>query len=123
MNQNLMRGQYQTGLRAKAFPVTTVTGTREQQLSLSGLGREILGVTVHGNGGTVPDVTLTLKVNNDVILESIPAQAIGRNVSNPRQYFDCYRPLTGQDSILLQVTDGTGGLNFTFTIWYTQRAT
>jgi hypothetical protein len=123
MNQQLMRGQYQTGIRAKGFAFTTVVGTQERQISLSGLGREILGVAVHGLSGVIPDVTLTFKINNDVILDSIPAQAIARNEVNPRQYFDAYRPLTGQDSILLQVTDGTGGQNFNFTIWYTQRHT
>lgn len=118
-----MRGQYQTGIRAKGFAFSTVTGTQERQISLSGLGREILGIAIHAPGGTVPDITLTFKINNDVILDSIPAQAIARNENNPRQYFDSYRPLTGQDSILLQVTDGIGGQNFNFTIWYTQRHT
>lgn len=122
MNQDAMRAQYQTGIRAKGFPISTVTGTREIQLSLSGLGREILGVAIHAIG-TVPNVTVSFKVNNDVMLDSIPALAVARDVSNPRQYFDTYRPLTGQDSILLQITDGVGGQNLNFVIWYTQRAT
>lgn len=118
-----MRSQYQTGIRAKGFSISTVTGTQEKQLTLSGLGKEILGIVVHSPGATIPNVTLTFKVNNDVILDSLPAISIARNETNPRQYFDTFRPLTGQDSILLQITDGIGGQNFSFTIWYTQRHT
>lgn len=115
-----MRAEYITGVRAKGFGLTSVTGTTEEQLSLSGLGKQLLGIAFYAADGVAEDLTLTLKVNNDVVLEKVPAASIERDSSNPREYFQIYRPLTGQDSIFLQFTDGTGAQAFNVVLYYTQ---
>jgi len=115
-----MRREYIEGIRAKGFAFTTVTGTAEKQLSLSGLGKQLLGINFFAAGAIADDVTLTLKVNNDVVLEKVNANAIANNTTNPRQYYDLGRPLTGQDTILLEFTDGVGAQPFNIVLYYTQ---
>lgn len=117
-----MREGYIQGTRVKGFQFTTVQGTDEKQLTLSGLGKSLLGVMITGAEADLAQITISLKVNNDVILEKVNAQLVARDITNPRQFFDFYRPLTGQDDILITFTSGTAALNFEIDLYYTQAA-
>ncbi len=114
-----MRVQYIDGIRAKGFALNSVIGTDEAQLSLSGLGKNLLGIAIFAADGITDQITISFKVNNDVVLEKINASFLQTSENNPRQYFDLYRPLSGQDTILLEFTSGAA-LAFEVILYYTQ---
>lgn len=101
-----MRGNqsYINGIRAKSFPVTTIVGVLDVNLSLSGLARCFNGLIIQG-GANLASAQISLIINNDQVIENASAEFFAKDVANPRQYFEFYRALEGNDTITLRIQD------------------
>jgi hypothetical protein len=111
---------YRQGLRTKGFQTTVPTTGADQTLSLSGLAKQFEGIlftsTTSAAPGTIIDpaqLRVTLIINNDVVIDDDVAYhyAISSTggFSGGFPYFVPFpRRLTGQDTILLKVTNSSG---------------
>ena len=111
---------YRQGLRTKGFQTTVPTTGADQTLSLSGLAKQFEGIlltsTTSAAPGTVVDPTqlrLTLIINNDVVIDDDVAyhyavSATGGFSGGFPFFIPFPRRLTGQDTILLKVTNSSG---------------
>jgi hypothetical protein len=111
---------YRQGLRTKGFQTTVPTTGADQTLSLSGLAKQFEGIlltsTTSAAPGTVIDpmqLRLTLIINNDVVIDDDVAyhyavSATGGFSGGFPFFIPFPRRLTGQDTILLKVTNSSG---------------
>jgi len=111
---------YRQGLRTKGFQTTVPTTGADQTLSLSGLAKQFEGIlltaTTSAAPGTIIDpaqLRVTLIINNDVVIDDDVAyhNAISSTggFSGGFPFFVPFpRRLTGQDTILLKVTNSSG---------------
>jgi len=111
---------YRQGLRTKGFQTTVPTTGADQTLSLSGLAKQFEGIlitsTTSAAPGTVTNPTqlrLTLIINNDVVIDDDIAHhyaisATGGFSGGFPFFVPFPRRLTGQDTILLKVTNSSG---------------
>ena len=111
---------YRQGLRTKGFQTTVPTTGADQTLSLSGLAKQFEGIllssTTSAAPGTVKDPTqlrVTLIINNDVVIDDDVAfhyciTANGGFTGGFPFFVPFPRRLTGQDTILLKVTNSSG---------------
>lgn len=111
---------YRQGLRSKGFQLTVPTTGADQTLSLSGLAKQFEGIllssTTAAAPGTVVDPTqlrITLIINNDVVIDEDVAfhyalTATGGFSGGFPFFIPFPRRLTGQDTILLRVTNTSG---------------
>jgi len=111
---------YRQGLRTKGFQTTVPTTGADQTLSLSGLAKQFEGIlltsTTSAAPGTVIDpmqLRLTLIINNDVVIDDDIAHhyaisATGGFSGGFPFFVPFPRRLTGQDTILLKVTNSSG---------------
>jgi len=111
---------YRQGIRNKGFQVTVPTTGATQTLSLSGLAKSFEGIifssTASGAPGTLVNalqLRVTLTINNDVVIDDVVAHDLGASVAAGittgfPSYIPFPRMLTGQDTILLRVTNSSG---------------
>ena len=111
---------YRQGIRTKGFQTTVPTTGADQTLSLSGLAKQFEGIlltsTTSAAPGTVVDPTqlrITLIINNDVVIDDDVAfhyalSATGGFTGGFPFFVPFPRRLTGQDTILLKVTNSSG---------------
>lgn len=111
---------YRQGLRTKGFQVTVPTTGADQTLSLSGLAKQFEGimfsVTTAAAPGTVINplqLRVTLVINNDVVIDNDVmfhySNGTGTGVTSGFPHFvPLPRRLTGQDTILLKITNSSG---------------
>ena len=111
---------YRQGLRTKGFQVTVPTTGADQTLSLSGLAKQFEGIllssTTAAAPGTIVDpaqLRITLIINNDVVIDDDVAyhyalSATGGFSGGFPFFVPFPRRLTGQDTILLRVTNTSG---------------
>ena len=111
---------YRQGLRTKGFQTTVPTTGADQTLSLSGLAKQFEGIlftsTTSAAPGTIIDpaqLRVTLIINNDVVIDDDVAYhyAISSTggFSGGFPFFVPFpRRLTGQDTILLKITNSSG---------------
>lgn len=112
---------YRQGIRNKGFQVTVPTTGATQTLSLSGLAKSFEGLrlssTTSAAPGTAVDamqLRITLTINNDVVIDDVCAFDLGANsgaggvTTGFPAYIPFPRALTGQDTILLRVTNSSG---------------
>ena len=111
---------YRQGLRTKGFQTTVPTTGADQTLSLSGLAKQFEGIiftsTTSAAPGTIIDpaqLRITLIINNDVVIDNDVAyhyavSATGGFSGGFPFFIPFPRRLTGQDTILLKVTNSTG---------------
>jgi len=111
---------YRQGLRSKGFQITVPTTGADQTLSLSGLAKQFEGIlltsTTAAAPGTIVDpaqLRITLIVNNDVVIDNDVAYHYalgpGAGFTGGFPFFVPFpRRLTGQDTILLKVTNSSG---------------
>ena len=111
---------YRQGLRSKGFQITVPTTGADQTLSLSGLAKQFEGIlltsTTAAAPGTIVDpaqLRITLIVNNDVVIDDDVAfhyalTATGGFSGGFPFFIPFPRRLTGQDTILLRVTNTSG---------------
>tara|TARA_R100000664_G_C2649444_1_gene70761 strand:- start:110 stop:505 length:396 start_codon:yes stop_codon:yes gene_type:complete len=121
---------YRQGLRTRGFQSTVPTTGFDQTLSLSGLAKQFEGIifssTTSAAAGTIVDAAqlrVTLIINNDVVIDddvvfnySITASS---GFSGGFPFFVPFpRRLTGQDTILLKITNSSGAAQILNTTVY-----
>tara|TARA_B100000497_G_scaffold87571_1_gene97701 strand:- start:44 stop:439 length:396 start_codon:yes stop_codon:yes gene_type:complete len=111
---------YRQGLRTKGFQTTIPTTGADQTLSLSGLAKQFEGIlftsTSSAAPGTIKDpsqLRITLIINNDVVIDDdvcyhYAVSATGGFSAGFPFFVPFPRRLTGQDTILLKVTNSSG---------------
>ena len=111
---------YRQGIRNKGFQVTVPTTGASQTLSLSGLAKAFEGIRFSATTSAAPatlinatQLRVTLTINNDVVVDDVCAHDLGAStgagITSGFPYFVPFpRALTGQDTILLRVTNSSG---------------
>ena len=111
---------YRQGIRNKGFQVTVPTTGATQTLSLSGLAKAFEGIKFSATTSAAPGTAIsamqlrvTLTINNDVVIDDVAAVDLGAEVaagvtSGFPHFIPFPRALTGQDTILLRVTNSSG---------------
>lgn len=111
---------YRQGIRNKGFQVTVPTTGAAQTLSLSGLAKAFEGIKFSSTTSAAPgtavnamQLRVTLTINNDVVIDDVCAYDLGAaataGVTSGFPHFIPFpRALTGQDTILLRVTNSSG---------------
>jgi len=111
---------YRQGIRNKGFQVTVPTTGATQTLSLSGLAKAFEGIIFSAVASGAPQTPIsatqlrvTLTINNDVVIDDVAAVNLGAEVgagvtSGFPHFIPFPRALTGQDTILLRVTNSSG---------------
>jgi hypothetical protein len=121
---------YRQGIRSKGFQVTVPTTGAQQTLSLSGLAKSFEGIfcqfTTSAAPGTGIDplqLRITLTINNDVCIDDdvadMYATSTGGFTGGWPYFIPIPRALTGQDTIILRVTNSSGASQIlNVTVWY-----
>jgi hypothetical protein len=115
-----MNISYRQGIRNKGFQVTVPTTGATQTLSLSGLAKAFEGLLLSSTTSAAPatlvnatQLRVTLTINNDVVIDDVIAHDLGASVNGGvttgfPAFVPFPRALTGQDTILLRVTNSSG---------------
>ena len=102
--------------RSRGFLYNLVQGSNNGlSVELSGTARFLLGFSVNKASLSVGQVTISLKVNNEVILQDVDATFLSSEFTDDEYYY-FPRPLSGQDSIILDI-QSTGSFDLA-TSWY-----
>ncbi len=111
---------YRQGIRNKGFQVTVPTTGATQTLSLSGLAKAFEGLILSSTTSAAPatlvnalQLRVSLTINNDVVIDDVVAHELGASVAAGittgfPAFIPFPRALTGQDTILLRVTNSSG---------------
>jgi len=111
---------YRQGIRNKGFQITVPTTGASQTLSLSGLAKAFEGIILSSTTTAAPAVLVnatqllvTLTINNDVVVDSVTANTLGATTTGGittgfPAFIPFPRALTGQDTIILRVTNSSG---------------
>ena len=111
---------YRQGIRNKGFQVTVPTTGASQTLSLSGLAKAFEGIIFSATTSAAPatiinatQLRVTLTINNDVVIDDVVAPDLGASAAAGittgfPNFIPFPRALTGQDTILLRVTNSSG---------------
>jgi len=120
MSNGINMISYRQGIRNKGFQVTVPTTGATQTLSLSGLAKAFEGIIFSSTTSAAPatlvnatQLRVTLTINNDVVCDDICACELGAKVgtgitSGFPAFIPFPRALTGQDTIILRVTNSSG---------------
>jgi hypothetical protein len=115
-----MNISYRQGIRNKGFQVTVPTTGATQTLSLSGLAKAFEGIILSSTTSAAPAVLVnatqlrvTLTINNDTVVDDVIAHELGASTGTGIStgfpaFIPFPRALTGQDTILLRVTNSSG---------------
>lgn len=121
---------YRQGIRNKGFQITVPTTGATQTLSLSGLAKAFEGIIFSAVASGAPQTPInatqlrvTLTINNDVVIDDVAAVNLGAEVgagvtSGFPHFIPFPRALTGQDTILLRVTNSSGASQILDTVVY-----
>jgi len=121
---------YRQGLRSKGFQVTIPTTGTQQTLSLSGLSKSFEGILLCATTSAAPgthidplQLRITLTINNDVVIDDDVADhyanTAGGFTGGWPYFIPIPRRLTGQDTIILRVTNSSGASQIlNVTVWY-----
>jgi hypothetical protein len=122
---------YRQGIRSKGFQVTVPTTGAQQTLSLSGLAKNFEGILLSSTTSAAPSVgvdpyqlRITLTINNDVAIDDDLAyhyaiSSTGGFTGGFPFYIPIPRALTGQDTIILRVTNSSGASQIlNVVVWY-----
>jgi len=121
---------YRQGLRTKGFQITVPTTGAVQTLSLSGLAKSFEGILLSSTTSAAPGVhidplqlKITLTINNDVAIDDDVADmystSAGGFTGGWPYFIPIPRRLTGQDTIVLRVTNSAGASQvLNCTVWY-----
>ena len=115
-----MNISYRQGIRNKGFQVTVPTTGATQTLSLSGLAKAFEGIILSSTTSAAPatlvnatQLRVTLTINNDTVVDDVIAHELGASTGTGIStgfpaFIPFPRALTGQDTILLRVTNSSG---------------
>jgi hypothetical protein len=121
---------YRQGIRSKGFQVTVPTTGSQQTLSLSGLAKSFEGLILSATTSAAPSVLInplqlriSLTINNDVVIDDdvadMYATSTGGFTGGWPYFIPIPRSLTGQDTIILRVTNSSGASQvLNVTVWY-----
>jgi hypothetical protein len=121
---------YRQGLRSKGFQISVPTTGTQQTLSLSGLSKSFEGVLFSATTSAAPgthidplQLRITLTINNDVVIDDDVADmystSTGGFTGGWPYFIPIPRRLTGQDTIILRVTNSSGASQIlNVTVWY-----
>lgn len=121
---------YRQGLRTKGFQITVPTTGAQQTLSLSGLAKSFEGILLSSTSAAAPgthvdplQLRITLTINNDVAIDDDVADmystSTGGFTGGWPYFIPIPRRLTGQDTIILRVTNSSGASQIlNCTVWY-----
>ena len=121
---------YRQGLRTKGFQVTVPTTGAQQTLSLSGLAKSFEGIILSATTSAAPAVhidplqlRISLTINNDVAIDDDVADmystSTGGFTGGWPYFIPIPRRLTGQDTIVLRITNSSGASQIlNVTVWY-----
>ena len=122
---------YRQGIRSKGFQVTVPTTGAQQTLSLSGLAKSFEGILLSATTSAAPatpidpmQLKITLVINNDVAIDDDLAyhyalSGTGGFTGGFPFFIPIPRRLTGQDTILLRVTNSSGASQIlNVNVWY-----
>ena len=122
---------YRQGIRSKGFQVTVPTTGAQQTLSLSGLAKSFEGILLSSTTSAAPSVLInplqlriSLTINNDVVIDDDVADmyalsSTGGFTGGWPFFIPIPRALTGQDTIILRVTNSSGASQIlNVTVWY-----
>jgi len=121
---------YRQGLRTKGFQLTVPTTGAQQTLSLSGLAKSFEGILLSSTTSAAPgthidplQLRITLTINNDVCIDDDVADmystSTGGFTGGWPYFIPIPRRLTGQDTIILRVTNSSGASQIlNVTVWY-----
>jgi hypothetical protein len=121
---------YRQGLRTKGFQVTVPATGAQQTLSLSGLAKSFEGILLSSTTSAAPathvdplQLRITLTINNDVCIDDdvadMYATSTGGFTGGWPYFIPIPRRLTGQDTIILRVTNSSGASQIlNVTVWY-----
>ena len=114
-----MNISYRQGIRNKGFQVTVPTTGATQTLSLSGLAKAFEGIILSSTTSAAPatlvnatQLRVTLTINNDTVVDDVIAHELGASTGTGIStgfpaFIPFPRALTGQDTILLRVTNSS----------------
>ena len=111
--------------RIKGYNFSVVTGTNNFNLQLSGTARILLGLALVprtltasiGNIGFTQITGVTLKVNNEIVIENLDPNFL-TNFFNNDEYYYLPRPLSGTDEITLTFTNPGATEQASLAIYY-----
>lgn len=111
--------------RIKGYNFSVTTGTSNFNLQLSGTARILLGLalvprTVNaaiGTDGFTQITGVTLKVNNEIIIENVDPNFLS-NFFQQDEYYYLPRPLSGTDEITLTFTNPGATEQASLAIYY-----
>ena len=121
---------YRQGIRSKGFQITVPTAGAQQTLSLSGLAKSFEGILLSSTTSAAPSVLInplqlriSLTINNDVVIDDdvadMYATSTGGFTGGWPYFIPIPRALTGQDTIILRVTNSSGASQIlNATVWY-----
>jgi hypothetical protein len=121
---------YRQGIRSKGFQITVPTTSAQQTLSLSGLAKSFEGILLSSTTSAAPSVLInplqlriSLTINNDVVIDDdiadMYATSTGGFTGGWPYFIPIPRALTGQDTIILRVTNSSGASQIlNVTVWY-----
>ena len=121
---------YRQGIRSKGFQITVPTTGAQQTLSLSGLSKSFEGILFSSTTSAAPSVLInplqlriSLTINNDVVIDDdiadMYATSTGGFTGGWPYFIPIPRALTGQDTIILRVTNSAGASQtLNVTVWY-----
>ena len=127
---NNLNISYRQGIRSKGFQVTVPTTGAQQTLSLSGLAKSFEGLILSATTSAAPSVLInplqlriSLTINNDVVIDDdvadMYATSTGGFTGGWPYFIPIPRALTGQDTIILRVTNSSGASQIlNVTVWY-----
>jgi hypothetical protein len=111
--------------RIKGYNFSVVTGTNNFNLQLSGTARILLGLSLVprtitadiGTTGFTQITGVTLKVNNEIVIENLDPNFLS-NFFNNDEYYYLPRPLSGTDEITLTFTNAGATEQASLAIYY-----
>ncbi len=111
--------------RIKGYNFSVTTGTTNFNLQLSGTARILLGLALVprtltasiGNEGFINITGVTLKVNNEIVIENLDPNFL-TNFFNNDEYYYLPRPLSGTDEITLTFTNPGATEQASLAIYY-----
>jgi len=120
MSNGINMISYRQGIRNKGFQITVPTTGATQTLSLSGLAKAFEGIRFSATTSAAPQtiinamqLRITLTINNDVVIDDVVGHDLGASTgagitSGFPNFIPFPRALTGQDTIILRVTNSSG---------------
>jgi hypothetical protein len=111
--------------RIKGYNFSVTTGTTNFNLQLSGTARILLGLALVprtltasiGNEGFTQITGVTLKVNNEIVIENLDPNFL-TNFFNNDEYYYLPRPLSGTDEITITFTNPGATEQASLAIYY-----